>query len=158
MKQIFISFLFVLTISSCVTRKTCRRKDAAGTAITSKELLKTLITYKDTTILIKIKGDTTSDTIILKNGLNRLSTPLAISIVDFKNGILKHRLIQKDTLIPTLLHHGLKNSITLIQKEKSQINENVSKGLSFIEKFFFTIGIISLVIVLIKIIIYFNKR
>ncbi|HLN52749.1 MAG TPA: hypothetical protein VK212_03505 [Lentimicrobium sp.] len=118
MKAIHI-ILICLSLSSCVTRRACDRKFPSTEKDSVREVINTVSTYRDTTIFIKIQGDTVYRENILREGnVSKLNTSLAISEAWVSNGKLKHRLTQKDTIIPKTLKSALKTTLTASEKEK----------------------------------------
>lgn len=111
--------IFVILLSGCVTKRACDRRFPPVEKDSVREIIKTVTTYRDTTIFIAIKGDTVYKESIARPGeINRLKSPLASSEAWISNGKLIHRLTQKDTIIPSTLENAVKTTTTASVRER----------------------------------------
>jgi hypothetical protein len=79
----------------------------------------TIKVIRDTTIYIKIPGDTVFLSVPMVEGeISKLNTPLAISYAWVLSGKLNHRLEQKDTAMATTIKGALKTTIKESQKQE----------------------------------------
>ncbi len=113
--------LIILTfLTSCATRKMCDRKFPAGVNTT----VNTVTVIRDTTIYIEIPGDTVFQSVpVVEGEVSKLNTPLALSYAWVVGGKLNHRLVQKDTVVPSTVKGALKTSIkeAQVQEVKTRI-------------------------------------
>lgn len=114
------ALILALLLSSCVTRRAC-------------ESTNTQTVIRDTTIYVKIPGDTSGSSVLLNDvvrlnatlasdqstEVSRLKTQLGVSSVWLKDGSLHHRLEQKDTAVVTTLKGALKTSTTHDRREQT---------------------------------------
>jgi hypothetical protein len=73
----------------------------------------TVTIIHDTLINIKLTGDTVYKiTQASNNAISELNTPLACSYAWIENGMLNHKLQQKDTVIPALIKNAYRSTKT----------------------------------------------
>lgn len=147
MKKIISALILSLLLCSCVTRQACERLFAnawlesrdggigAGADINTTASTNRLTLIRDTTIYVKIPGDTSGASVLLNDvvrlnatlasdqstEVSRLKTQLGISSIWLADGRLHHRLEQKDTAVVTTLKGALKTSNTHDKKEQTII-------------------------------------
>lgn len=157
MKTIFIT-LILLILSSCITRKACDRKFPLAAIDSMKEIIRTVTTYRDTTLFITVKGDTVFKELPVNvNEVNRLSTSLSMSEAWINNGKLKHRLVQKDTIIPATVKNALKTSVTASETVKVLYHERKVNELTQWQRIEIWIGRILTGLVLLLLLLKFIK-
>ena len=130
-----ILFLFVLTIlSSCTTQRKCLRKypPQTSTVIVYRDSIHTEVKYRDTTIFVKIPGQTITDTIFVPvNSPGPSYVPdtaraentysIAKAWLDWPQ--IRLNLFQKPQTIEILLKNAIKERDTyreLYENEKSK--------------------------------------
>ena len=135
-----ILFLFVLTIlSSCTTQRKCLRKypPQTSTVIVYRDSIHTEIKYRDTTIFVKIPGQTITDTVFVPvNSPGPSYVPdtaraentysIAKAWLDWPK--IRLNLFQKPQTIEILLKNAIKERDTyreLYENEKSKEVVNV---------------------------------
>lgn len=105
---------------------------------------KTVTDYRDTTIFVKLPGDTVYDSIPVPYALdfstpvNTLETKYAISKAWIQNSLLKHTLVQKQSNIPATLPGAIQTTTAVkerIIKVPYPVDRKVEKNLSWIQKF-----------------------
>jgi len=118
-----------------VTRRACERRFAgagAGTNINNTSSTNTHTVIRDTTIYVKIPGDTAASSVLLNDvvrlnatlasdqstEVSRLKTQLGVSSIWLADGRLHHRLEQKDTAVASTLKGALKTSTTYDKREQ----------------------------------------
>lgn len=116
MNKIISGLILTLLLSSCVTRRACERRFPVERADSISSSTNTVTVIKDTTIFIRIPGDTLAAKGLLTD-VSQLSTSLATSSVYVKDGIINHRLEQMDTVIGATIKGALKSSSTLEKNE-----------------------------------------
>lgn len=118
----FLSVILLVVLSGCVTKKACNRKFQSQGKDSVREVFNTMTVYRDTTIFIRIPGDTFYlETSANLEQINTLTTSYCISRAWIQDGMLKHSLVQKDTLIPEIVENGVKSTITSVEKERYHI-------------------------------------
>lgn len=157
MKTILIA-LTLLILSSCITRKACDRKFPLAAKDSMKEIIRTVTTYRDTTLFITVKGDTVFKELPVNvNEVNRLSTSLSMSEAWISNGKLKHRMVQKDTVIPATVKNALKTSVTASESVKVFYHERKVNELTQWQRIEIWIGRILTGLVLLLLLLKFIK-
>lgn len=121
--------MILFVISGCVTRRACDRK-FPGSVDSVRTVSRTVTTYKDTVVYVKLIGDTVFSTLLLtdKPVDSKLNTPLAKCTVSVKDGKLTHRLEQKDTTLSSTIRNAQKYTTTSNIKEHTKtriIKENI---------------------------------
>ncbi len=127
MKKYTCVIVLISLLTACVTRQKCERKfPVHDSSVTS---VNTITVIKDTTIYLKIPGDTVFQWVAVSDSsVSRLSTPLAQSSVWIKDGRLNHRLEQKDTILSNSIKGALQTTITeLNQKEVLNQTEYINQ-------------------------------
>lgn len=119
--ELLLLVVVVLSIlcSSCITRRACERRFPPITYDSVSVVMNTVTIYRDTTIYVHLPGDTVDQSIRVDEGISELRTPNAKSYAWVINGILKHKLEQRDTAILQNIRGALKTTITDQQKDKT---------------------------------------
>ncbi len=124
-----------------------------------REVSGTVTVYRDTTIYVSIRGDT----VYLASGggsdsISRLSTGLAVSEAWVEQGILKHRLLQKDTLIGSTIRNAIRTTTTSRLKEQTvEVKPPKSEKLSFWNRRLKGVVVIGAVIILIGLLLKWRR-
>lgn len=174
MKTKLIYCLIALILSSCsLTTKTERaenRRQAKcikhgcnqGTSDSVMVIRETLTIKEDTTIYIKVPGESKTDTLIVekdKSGFaytdkSILKTSFAISSAWVENGILRHELQQKDSTIVARIKDAIR--ITQIKESKKHVTQKPPERINYIttwQKILIASGYILLIGIVIAILI-----
>jgi len=180
MKNIIL-FIIVLTLASCSVQKRMDRKCAKAQKAyelkayklgcpwqiyDSVVITKQVTVYRDTTVFVKVPGETVHDSISVpyiaqfSTPVNVLETKYALSKAWIENSLLRHTLIQKQSSIPTTLPGVIQT--TTATKEKIikvpyPVDRPTKMPLSWIEKFLIWSGAIAYGL-LIAFILYKFKR
>jgi len=116
MKKLLILILIV-TASSCVTQKRCSIKYPVKPELIIKDSIREIVTYRDTTIFVHIKGETVfkSDTIYIKEGviLNKsisAESKLATARAWIGQNRINLLLTDKDTTLTVQLSNAIKEA------------------------------------------------
>jgi len=165
MKTALFILLVMFLFSSCATQKRMDRK--CRKALQKYELAAykygcpmvsdsfssfTQVIIKDTTIYVPVPGETVHDSIpvIISKGLvnspiSKLETSYSISKAWVQDGVLKHNLDQKSSIIPVIIpgaiHNSTSGSVQTI-KVPYYFDRQIPKPLSWWQKLFFWSGII----------------
>lgn len=99
MKLLIILLLVTIIASSCITRKACERRFPTLIHDSTQIVTNTITVYRDTTLYIHIPGDTVFKSINIDEGVSLIKTPYTTSYAWVTDGILKHKLEQKDTAV-----------------------------------------------------------
>ncbi len=124
---LIVIIAMIVVLSGCVTRKSCNRKFPPLEIDSVKEMVNTVTVYRDTLIYLEIKGDTVYvEKPVISGDTSALNTSVAQSQAWVENGILKHRLIQMDTIIDRIIKNAIRTSTTNQIKE-SKIQQTIEK-------------------------------
>lgn len=109
-KEHFLLILLLIN-ASCATRR------FPGESV--REVRSTVTVYRDTTIYIRLPGDT----VFLASGVgegdvSRLITGLAVSEAWVEEGMLKHRLLQKDTLVSGIVKNAVRSTSSRVTEQR----------------------------------------
>ncbi len=109
MKLIPIYLIIIFLFNSCASRKFNNHE--------VQQTINTITLYKDTTIFIPLPGDTVYlEAPAIPGSKSKLETNLATSEAWIEGDVLKHRLVQKDTVIDRTIRNAVKT--TVLEKEK----------------------------------------
>lgn len=159
MKAICLYLIFsIFIIPACTTRKACSRKFPPVLKDSVKEVYKTVTVYRDTTIFVHLPGDTLYlETSAQSQKVSKLTSGLAISEAWISNGVLKHKLVQSDTILPFTLTNALSSTISHHVKERITAQE-VKKETPWWQELKFNIDKLLLIIILCYIVIRLFKN
>ena len=157
MKTIIYTVIILTIFSGCVTQKRCNRKFSPQieTIIKDSIVYKERITYKDTTIYVKLPADTVykKDTITIVNGNFYIApiyaeTKLASAKAWIRQNKLNLMLADKDTTLEIKLTDALKTAEFWEYKYKYEKQTVKVKHTPKFWKFTGWVGITSLLLVL----------
>jgi CBS domain-containing protein len=151
--------------SGCVTRKACDRKFPAETSEKTSVVTVKETTSRDTTVSIPFKGMVVNNkvTITKVNGLftspiSVLNTPLASSRAWVDEGVLKHELVQKDTIVKKVLKDAIKDVAITTVKDTEKVKVDRVNYLTGWQWFQVWTGRILGLLLVICILLYFFVR
>ena len=110
--------------SSCVTRKNCEKRFPQAVHDSLIIHTNTQTIYKDTTVFVRIPGDTVEKVIELHSTdltdseISILNTERARSFAWIKAGKLHHRLIQKDSVLEQKIKNAIRTTSHTANQEK----------------------------------------
>lgn len=176
-----IVFIVLASLSSCRTSEQIRQSKCEkaaykwgcdwghDTAYIRETVTNTI--YRDTTIKIYIPGETKTDTIYvdvswMQDGTVKitskksvLNTSLAYSEAQIVNGVLKHTIVQKDSVYNYLVKNAIKiyDSMTR-DKTVSVIIKKVEKELTWWQKFRMHTGDVAWFLIALSLLIFGIKK
>lgn len=135
-KIILLTITLIFLLPSCITRKACERKFPSIEHDSISFVTNTVTVYRDTTVYIKLPGDTVYESIPIGEGVSVLKTPFAKSYAWVKDGRLEHRVEQEDTVINRIFNGAIRikeKSEKLKTKVENNKNANHLFDSSFIK-------------------------
>lgn len=154
---------FILIILAILFLASCRSSKTSVQTIT-KEVIR--VEYRDTTIFVKIPGDTVFHNtpvpvaINITTPIDRLDTRFATSLAWIENSLLRHTLIQKETDVPATITGAIQRSTAITEKEirvPYPVDRPTRMPLRWIEKALLISGLIAWGLILAYTIIRIRK-
>ncbi len=134
MKNVFLVLITMLLLASCNMQKYCAEKYPPSEKVRDSISYVEKLIYRDTTIFLKIAGESKVDTLyigsIFDSAVSELETSLAYSKAFFINGKLIHNLRQKDSIFSLLIQKAIKEHSTVEYKEREVIKVEVKNILT----------------------------
>lgn len=143
----------------------CYKYGCPWKMVDSVLVTQTVTTYRDTTIYIKLPGETVFDSIEvpvrISTPVSLLETANAISRAWIEAGLLKHELQQKQVMQPVTIRNALKEEKALqkeIIKVPVPVERKVKAPLTWAERTLIYSGIFAWLVIILYLIFKFKKK
>ena len=119
-RKVLIIFSWLLIVTSCTTQQKCLEKYPPQV----REITKTVTVYRDTTIFVRIPGDTVHriDTVwidrhgFVQSDVSILYTRFAESRAWIKNSKLFHKLTQNEDTVSKVLQGAIRTEVQYVDR------------------------------------------